>query len=397
MDAMGDEGVLARERVLEWLKGDGSAAPRVAAQAYLEQNPEDAEVQTYLANLLVKLRRWDQAGPLLVNLLNSEESFSRILARMDMAELAWGRGRLGQAERHLRVQVERDPHHADGHIRLGELLDAAGRGEEAEACFREGTGGTSTPGQARAWTALGRSLVRQRRYGEALVALESSLRLDPGEQAATRRLMEDAQGAAGDPGARLERSQVLGFFGRDEFATFREHAEIYLERDPSDDQVSISLGAALLGLSDYSGAEAILERSLARGADPPLLQFATVYLGRVSKATGDYARAERYYKEAICRFPGHAGAHIHLGCLFAVQGRLEEAILAHREGTCCADGCPDEAWFNAGLVLRALERYDEAVQAMERAIELDPAYGAAKEELADCREAMQLRRELGIA
>ena len=85
-----------------------------------------------------------------------------------------------------------------------------------------------------------------------------------------------------------------------------------------------------------------------------------------------------------------------IGAILAIQGRLEEALEVHREGTRCVGECVDEAWGNIGLILRAFERYDEAVEAFERAIELDPDYDLAKKELADCREALELQRTLGI-
>jgi len=42
---------------------------------------------------------------------------------------------------------------------------------------------------------------------------------------------------------------------------------------------------------------------------------------------------------------------------------LAEAEGLHRRAIQCRKGCVDEAWHNLGLVLRALERYDEAISA----------------------------------
>ena len=46
-------------------------------------------------------------------------------------------------------------------------------------------------------------------------------------------------------------------------------------------------------------------------------------------------------------------------------------------GTRCSKGCVDEAYLNLGLVLRAQERYTEALECFKKALELTPDYELA--------------------
>jgi tetratricopeptide (TPR) repeat protein len=112
-------------------------------------------------------------------------------------------------------------------------------------------------------------------------------------------------------------------------------------------------------------------------------------MGHLCKARGDYKSAAAWYRQAIEAVPREASGHIYLGGVLAKSGRLKEAEAAHRAATRCIEGCRDEAFLNLGLVLRAQERYEEAAECFERALELDPKYAAAKKALRDVRRALR--------
>ena len=59
---------------------------------------------------------------------------------------------------------------------------------------------------------------------------------------------------------------------------------------------------------------------------------------------------------------------------------------AHRNATRCTKGAVDEAYFNLGLVLRAQERYQEALACFEKAIELTPDYEEAIDAQRDAKK-----------
>ena len=95
--------------------------------------------------------------------------------------------------------------------------------------------------------------------------------------------------------------------------------------------------------------------------------------------------AERWYRRAVDASPSDATYRIFLGGFLAIAGRLKEAEAVHRRATRCKVGFIDEAFFNRGLVLRALERYSDARTCFERALEIDPKYKEARAECGTLR------------
>jgi tetratricopeptide (TPR) repeat protein len=151
------------------------------------------------------------------------------------------------------------------------------------------------------------------------------------------------------------------------------------------------LGAALVELSRYQEGEEALRQAIAL-CPSDKLWIPLAELGHMHKARGDYRAAAHWYRKAIDAEPDEAGPHIHLGGVLARSGRLHEAEAAHRAATLCEQGCRDEAFLNLGLVLRALERHDEAARCFEAALQIDPKYCAAKKALRDVRRTLKLFR-----
>jgi Flp pilus assembly protein TadD len=122
---------------------------------------------------------------------------------------------------------------------------------------------------------------------------------------------------------------------------------------------------------------------LSAGAD---LYIPYYYLGRMDVQRGNLVEACAWFEKAIILRPDHATPRIMLGCVLADLGELDAAETAHRSATACTGGgCIDEAFFNLGLILRAKQRYAEAFECFERAIQLDPHYSlaiAAREDVA---------------
>jgi tetratricopeptide (TPR) repeat protein len=148
------------------------------------------------------------------------------------------------------------------------------------------------------------------------------------------------------------------------------------------------LGSALIDLARYPEAELAIKKALSL-CPPEKLWIPLAEMGHLSKARGDYKSAAAWYRQAIDAVPREASGHIYLGGVLAKSGRLKEAEASHRAATRCIEGCRDEAFLNLGLVLRAQERYEEAAECFERALELDPKYAAAKKALRDVRRAMR--------
>jgi tetratricopeptide (TPR) repeat protein len=148
------------------------------------------------------------------------------------------------------------------------------------------------------------------------------------------------------------------------------------------------LGSALAELARYREAEDALLQAIALCPDDKLW-IPLAEMGHMYRARGEYRAAAAWYRKAIEAAPDEASPRIYLGGVLAKSGRLHEAEAAHRAATECAEGCRDEAFLNLGLVLRALERYEEAARCFEAALHIDPKYQAAKRALRDVRSMLQ--------
>ncbi|WP_165067047.1 tetratricopeptide repeat protein [Paludisphaera rhizosphaerae] len=150
------------------------------------------------------------------------------------------------------------------------------------------------------------------------------------------------------------------------------------------------LGTALIALARYDEAEEAIRRATAL-CPTDRLWIPLAEMGHLHKARGDYETAASWYRRAIDTAPDEAGARIYLGGVLAQAGKLDEAEAAHRAATTCERGCRDEAFLNLGLVLRALDRPEEAARCFEEALRLDPRYLPAKQALRDVLQAMRCR------
>jgi tetratricopeptide (TPR) repeat protein len=96
------------------------------------------------------------------------------------------------------------------------------------------------------------------------------------------------------------------------------------------------------------------------------------------------------YVSAIGLDPDHAAAHVNLGRLLQLAGRIPEAIEHYRRSLLAGGGDPTAA-FNLGTALEELCRWAEAIDAYGRALRLDPELADAHFNLARLHEQMGRR------
>jgi len=183
-----------------------------------------------------------------------------------------------------------------------------------------------------------------------------------------------------------------------DFAAARDHALQLVQLDPAKSYPYELLGDALLEVGDYERATeafsrmealsggfgtqtrlarlAVLEgdtetaqrrffRALALALDAPAPSRETVawvrwQFGETSFAVGDYATAERHYRDALTTFPGYHNALVALGRVRAARGDLAGAVEAYEEAVL---RLPDPAFVAALGDLYALAgREDDATR-----------------------------------
>lgn len=94
----------------------------------------------------------------------------------------------------------------------------------------------------------------------------------------------------------------------------------------------------------------------------------------------DWVRAEREYRRALELAPGYATALQWLALCYAAQGRLEDAIATSRRAT-EADPLSPIVATDLGRHLYYARRYGPAAEQLRAAIELDPTFARAHQEL----------------
>lgn len=95
---------------------------------------------------------------------------------------------------------------------------------------------------------------------------------------------------------------------------------------------------------------------------------------------GEYADAERSFREAVAAAPDSVVAHSKLGVALAQQGQLDAAISEFSKAISIHPGYAP-AYSNLGNAYRQKGMLDEATVAYERAVAIDPDYWVAHQNL----------------
>jgi DNA-binding transcriptional MerR regulator len=90
----------------------------------------------------------------------------------------------------------------------------------------------------------------------------------------------------------------------------------------------------------------------------------------------DPGTARDAYLRALGLDPNHADAHVNLGRLLQLEGRVDEAMVHYRSSIQAA-GTDPTASFNLGTALEMVGRWGDSLKAYQRALKLDPDFSDA--------------------
>ncbi len=148
-----------------------------------------------------------------------------------------------------------------------------------------------------------------------------------------------------------------------------------LELDPEHWKAHNNMALAAIDLGELELAEAHYRESIAIEPQPAIYND----LGFVLERMGMGFEAVDMYRSALELDPESATAHYNLAMNLAREGEFAEAEPHFRAA---AEIEPStQAWTGLGLVLWQLNRGDEAVTSLEKAIETDPGNAAAYDQL----------------
>lgn len=262
-------------------------------------------------------------------------------------------GRFGEAAQLCERVLAMRPTHAPA-LSLAGLI--ALRGGDYDAALRRLSLAASVDARnANHHFNVGEALSALGRLPDAVEAYRRALRLNPKHAAAENGLGFTLQ-AMGDMPAAL--------------AAFTRAASLD-RRAPA---IQINLGAALQAVGRTAEAIAALRQAVALA---PGMADAHYNLGRALAASGELEAAAACYGDALARAPDHVRAMVNLGLVRQQQGDTA-AALALFEQACERAPAFADAWFNRANALKELDRFDDALAALDCTLAIDPAHRQAR-------------------
>jgi tetratricopeptide (TPR) repeat protein/tRNA A-37 threonylcarbamoyl transferase component Bud32 len=263
--------------------------------------------------------------------------------RSNLGALLHRKGDLDGAIAAFREALKLEPRLARAHFNLGNTLRDKG---DIDGAIAEWQAAAEIEPDEKAYSNLGRALLRQGNYAAAVSAFRECTRLKPNDSEGHNNL-----------GTAL--NQIGDYAGA--IASYR--AAIRLK--PDDAVVHYNLGNTMDHNGDLDGAIAAYSEAIRLKPD----DVTYVNLGKVLFSRKNYDEAISNFRKAIRLNPENSDAHCNLGNALGERGDDEGAIAACRAAIRLK---PDfaEAFCILGRSLRAQARYSEAFRAMERGHEL---------------------------
>jgi protein O-GlcNAc transferase len=188
--------------------------------------------------------------------------------------------------------------------------------------------------------------------------------------------------------------QMFDAWNGDGAAFLFELATTYTQRYPDNYWGWVILADALSDLARYDEAERALRQAQRL---VPAERRINVYAhwGHLYDRKCDLNRAARWYRRALKEKGGKNTMRclIYLGGVLAKQGRFAEAEECHRKAISLSTDPADEAYYNLGLVLRAQQKYKQALRCFSRAVKIDPAYAIAEAAWKDTINAEKFKKQ----
>jgi protein O-GlcNAc transferase len=237
-------------------------------------------------------------------------------------------------------------------VNLGQQLQTSGKLEQATATYRQAA--LLDPGSDAAYRRLGDALLQQGHRDEAAASYSRSLSIKPDIPETINSL-----GTLLYESGRLEQAAVLY---QKAIAMRTNYAEAHN-----------NLGLALHHLGRLPEAVASYTRALHH---KPCLVAAHSNLGGVLVAQGDLEQAIEALRRALNLQPDLAEAHLNLGNAYKSQGRLVQAAASYEQAIAHATN-PAAAYNNLAETYKDQSKLEEALQGYQTALAAKPGNATA--------------------
>jgi tetratricopeptide (TPR) repeat protein len=185
--------------------------------------------------------------------------------------------------------------------------------------------------------------------------------------------------------------QVCDAWDNDSVACHLYLARLYSNKYPDEAFGWYATGRAFLAMARYREAATMFGRAR-KVAKEDEVAYVCLQFGNLYDEKGDLARAEKWYQKAVQCNISNPRNFVFLGACLAAQGKYAEAKEAHRAAISKKADTTDEAYYNLGMIFRAEENYDSALECFAKAAELDPIDVKYKRALQDIVDFAKLQK-----
>ena len=262
--------------------------------------------------------------------------------------------------------VSLNPKARNAHIYLSSALTRAGRLEEALAAARMAV--EKRPDHANAYATLGALLISAERFIQAEEILGRALEIDPSHKENRHNIAE------------MLRVQ----------SRYEEALEAYravIEIDPEHARAHAYMGDVLVRLHRYADAVGSLNKALTLIKAAPSLRpnlptagLLHALLGKASSGLGQLQAGDEYFRRALELDPHNMVTIEYVAVAHFRRKRYRQALDLFRT---LSEIDPERAATHAhiGATLYFLDRTEEAIRSLERALSLDPTLETARTNL----------------
>jgi tetratricopeptide (TPR) repeat protein len=328
---------------------------RIAIDAVLKKNDGDLTARMLLGRLYLAEHKTSEAKQELQRVIRSEPKYAQ--ARYQLALVHLAEGNPAQARTELGEAVAANPDFTEAKLLLAQLNLQAKAYQAAIGGLQQLA--AKQPEKAQYWFLLGSAYLATKEPEKALESLQRFQRIAP----------KDPQGP-------LLSGMALRALGKS--AEAQKEFEAALRLDPGYVPALQQIIVPQLSKGDVAGAIRRVEEQTAKAPQSGRIQH---LLGGLQFRKGDNRKAEEALLKAIELEPTFADPYLALATLYGHTKRLDEALTKLGNLTKTQPDNPS-AYMLIGAVQQARGDFGAAKASYERALELNPRFGAAANNLA---------------
>ncbi|PWB75863.1 hypothetical protein C3F09_01760 [candidate division GN15 bacterium] len=170
---------------------------------------------------------------------------------------------------------------------------------------------------------------------------------------------------------------VLGqiYYAREQYAQAKTQFQLAVERKKKDFQSAYYLAMTHLQLGELADAEKVMDEGRKRASKDMKSKFEDGY-GQVMMAKGNYAEADRAFRQALVYEPNNATYHIHLGNANFREG-VPALAVGEYEQALKSDTGSTEVYYNWAEACLEMKDYNCAMEKLRVVLTKDSTYAGA--------------------